>query len=178
MEEIWKDIPRYEGFYQASNIGRIKSLPRKVRAGNGFRLKRENILRHAVDKDGRCHVNLCVDGNAETIRVQLLVMAAFVGPCPDGKEVAHWDGNPSNNCLENLLYCTHKENISHKKRHGTEQQGEGHYRRSFTNVEVQEIRSRYIPFCPVNGGVPLAQEFGVSKMVISCLVARKTWKHI
>lgn len=116
MNEIWKDIPNYEGEYQASNMGRIRSLDRYVRginhySGREFRRRISGkILKPArFCKSG--HVSVVLDHGNSGIPVHQLVMRAFVGEPPAGMEVLHINGNPKDNRLENLRYGTRTENI-------------------------------------------------------------------
>lgn len=96
-QEEWKPVEGYEGFYEVSDLGRVKSLPRKWAKGG--------ILKPVPKKKGGyLKVGLCKNGKQETCLVHQLVMEAFVGRCPDGYEVDHYDWNPSNNKLENLSY--------------------------------------------------------------------------
>ena len=115
-EEVWKDIPGYEGKYQVSNLGRVKSLERKVRGVNHytgkdfFRTIPERILRPGKScKSG--HVSVVLGHGERGKPVHQLVMLAFVGPPPVGMEVRHLNGNPTDNRLENLSYGTRTENI-------------------------------------------------------------------
>lgn len=120
-DEIWKDIPRYEGYYQVSNLGRVKSLRRKVRNKQGFCYKRERILKPAqLKQSGHLYVNLCKDCECKPFKVHFLVLLSFVGPRPEGMESRHFpDRNPTNNCLENLSYATKTQNQRDRKKHGT-----------------------------------------------------------
>ena len=104
MVEVWKDIPNYEGFYQASSFGRIKSFHRH---------KKGKILKPATDAIGRKQVCLVKNSVHKHMRVHRLVMLAFI-PNPLNKAtVNHKDGNPSNNYLTNLEWATLSENIQH-----------------------------------------------------------------
>lgn len=102
-QEEWKSVVGYEGLYEVSDFGRVKSLPRKWAKGG--------MLKPAPDEWGYSTVGLCKNGKRKTNRIHILVMQTFNGECPEGCEVEHIDGNPSNNCLENLRYVTHKENM-------------------------------------------------------------------
>lgn len=116
MEEIWRDIPGYEGRYQVSNLGRVKSLPRVVERRNvlcncisrvtvpGRILKpqKQKISGHLEVKLGR--------SPAKHYRIHRLVAEAFLGPCPTGMEVCHNDSDPTNNCVSNLRYDTRHSN--------------------------------------------------------------------
>lgn len=125
--ERWAWVARYEGLYRVSSRGEIWSAPRPRTRGG--------ILKHAIPKARPYHwVTLTKDGKQKPHEVHKVVMEAFVGPCPEGMEVRHLDGNPDNNCWApgneeetvaaggNLIYGTHAENIRDKKRHGTEWQ--------------------------------------------------------
>ena len=98
MKEIWKDVPGYEG-YQVSNLGRVKSL-------NYHRTGKEGFLKPIMDCHGYSRVKLYSKG----LFVHRLVWITFNGPIPDGMVINHKDECPSNNCLDNLMVCTQKEN--------------------------------------------------------------------
>jgi len=112
MNEIWKDIKDYEGLYQVSNLGRIKSLKRKVFHISGERTVNERIL-----KQNDCTRYLCLflskDGKMKKFTVHRLIAETFIEnkefkPC-----VNHIDGNTKNNKVSNLEWCTYSENELH-----------------------------------------------------------------
>lgn len=107
MEEIWKDVKDYEGLYQVSSIGRIKSLPR-----NGT-INKERILKCTVDKDGYLKVNLSKNNIQRKIIVHRLVAMAFISNPYNYPQVNHIDGNKQNNEATNLEWVSNKENIQH-----------------------------------------------------------------
>ena len=115
MEEIWKDIPGYEGLYQVSNLGRVKSLPHWIQRRNVLTggvskvLTPEKILKPQPQKSGHLDVKLGTHP-AKHHRIHRLVMLAFCGPCPPGMEVCHNDSDPTNNRLDNLRYDTRSGN--------------------------------------------------------------------
>jgi hypothetical protein len=113
----WKNIPGYEGLYQVSSDGQVRSLDRPHRRGQ--------MMKPQIDtyRYGHISYHLCKNGKTKHWRSHQLVMLAFVGPCPEGMEVRHLDGNPSNNRLENLAYGTSKENAADSIKHGTKQFG-------------------------------------------------------
>ena len=118
QKEIWKDIPDYEGYYQVSNLGGIKSLDRVVPKKNGviYRVK-ERILKPS--KNGRGYLR--VDLNEKTKTVHVLVAIAFLGHKPDGTMkivVDHIDNDRLNNIVDNLQLITARENCS-KDRKGS-----------------------------------------------------------
>ena len=111
--EEWKDIPEYEGFYQASNLGRIKSLERIDALGH--RLK-EKILKPQINRYGYYLVQLYKQSIRKRYSVHRLVWIAFNGQIPEGYEINHLDERPVNNALSNLSLVTHKENLNYGTR--------------------------------------------------------------
>lgn len=116
MEEIWKDVVGYEGLYQVSNLGRVKSLARRrlmISQGNTvFGAVHERILKFGASLGYQC-VTLSKNGVHERIRVHKLVAKHFI-PNPEKKEqINHIDGNKHNNCANNLEWCTASENQRH-----------------------------------------------------------------
>lgn len=104
--EVWKDIEDFEGMYQISNLGRVKSL-------NYRHTKRERILQQRLNRYGYCHVNLYKNGKHYTFLVHRLVATAYI-PNPNEKpQVNHLDECKTNNCVGNLEWMTHKENVNY-----------------------------------------------------------------
>lgn len=103
--EIWKDIPEYEGLYQASNMGRIKSLKRPYRV-------KEKILKPAIIRNGYYIVSLCKNLKVKHYMVHRLVWEAFNGQIPENMQVNHLNEIKTDNRLENLNLMTAKENLN------------------------------------------------------------------
>jgi hypothetical protein len=121
--EHWVPIPRWERIYEASTLGRIRSLDRIITCSSGPpRSLRGRILRPAVRVDGHLQVTLCRNGQDYKRYVHSLVALAFLGPRPSGLEACHGDGNPANNRPENLRYGSHGSNLLDRVRHGTHHQ--------------------------------------------------------
>lgn len=116
MEEIWKDIPEYEGYYQASNIGRIRSLDRLIeneRIGNYIR--KGVVLSPKITQRGYLSVALSKKSKTNHFMIQILVAMAFLGHKKSGydKIVNHKDLNKKNNNIGNLEVISQRENIIH-----------------------------------------------------------------
>lgn len=113
MIEIWKDIPSYEGYYQASNTGRIKSI---LFQNNVYNKKyfRKKILKPKITKDCCSRVELWKDGKHKTYLVHRLIATTFLENLLHTKmTVNHKDGNRLNNNIENLEWVSLKENTNH-----------------------------------------------------------------
>ena len=106
MEE-WRDIPGWEGLYQASSEGQIRSLPRLTNRG---RTIRGRVLSPGRGKGLYYNVALCRDGKPRSFKLHILVALAFHGERPGGMDVMHLDNNPENNAADNLRYGTKSEN--------------------------------------------------------------------
>lgn len=115
MMEIFKDIPGYEGYYQASNMGRIKSLERVIVDSRNIRIFKEKILKPII-VHGYCHVTLSKNGKRKAFIVHRLVLLTFKGP--SDLQTNHIDCDKKNNRIENLEYVTCLENIRHAYKNG------------------------------------------------------------
>ena len=115
MKEIWKDIPGYEGLYQASSFGQIKSLGAVVHVGGKWcgpktRRKREKILAQNKNIHGYKMVSLCKNGKVRVFTVHRLVMITFSQNIHGKPQIDHIDGDRANNNLNNLRWATPSEN--------------------------------------------------------------------
>lgn len=102
-EEVWEDVKGYEGYYQVSNIGRVKSLTRKY--------TKERILKHNI-RNGYKAVILCVEGKPKNVSVHRLVATAFIDNSNNYPVINHIDGNRTNNEMCNLEWCTQSHNVT------------------------------------------------------------------
>ncbi len=121
MKEIWKDIKGYEGLYQASNLGRIKSISKMVNGSNQFGvkfkyLKKDKILKPVINNHDYLQVSLYKNNKKVEIRIHQLVAQTFLPNPNNYKIINHKDGNKHNNCIENLEYCTQSHNVNESYR--------------------------------------------------------------
>lgn len=123
--EIWKPVVGYEGYYEVSDHGRVRSLTRIVTTSDGRTWEQPGrILRPGVsgERSPRQVVSLHREGHGRSHLVHRIVLQSFVGPCPDGMEGCHNDGDPQNNWLSNLRWDTSSENNLDTVRHGNHYQ--------------------------------------------------------
>ena len=113
-KEIWKDIEGYEGCYQVSNLGRVRSVDRTITRKDGVTVNvKGRVLSTPPNQDGYPHVNLHKDGQGNSQKVHRLVAKAFIPNPQKNKEINHIDENKANNDIENLEWCTRKHNMNH-----------------------------------------------------------------
>lgn len=171
--ENWRDVIGYEGFYQVSDDGRVRSLwrllPHAVRAGVR---KPKIILKYGSNNQGRLQVTLSRDNVQKRFQVHRLVLAAFTGPCPDGLEGLHKNGDHLDCKISNLKWGTHAENMQDTVRHGHARLGEASGKSKLTEQDVRDIRAS------TDTGRILANRYGISQPAIVNIRSRKTWKHV
>lgn len=110
--EQWKPVIGYEGLYEVSSWGRVRSVPRTVTRSDGVvQQLRGRLLVQSVTRAGYMRVDLCREGVRRPFEVHTLVSLAFNGPRPEGMQIMHADDDPTNNRPENLSYGTQTENM-------------------------------------------------------------------
>ena len=117
--EQWTWVAGYEGLYEVSSFGNVRSVDRVEPCGNFFRKRSGRELTQKVRDYGRREVTLCRDGQQRSRFVHHLVAEVFVAERPAGLILCHKDGNPGNNVPDNLYWGTHAENVRDSVRHGT-----------------------------------------------------------
>lgn len=119
MQEIWKDIKGYEGLYQVSNLGRVKSLYRKIKTINGYvKTVRQKLLKQTIDDTGYYVVSLWKNNKHIRPHIHRLVAENFIINIENKPCINHIDGNKLNNNVLNLEWCTAKENNIHAYENG------------------------------------------------------------
>lgn len=171
IQEIWKDIPDYEGKYQASNLGRIKSLPRFAT------INTERILKDCSGSHGYRFVGLSNGASRKSLHVARLVLMAFRGIPKPKIQANHKNGIKTDNRLENLEWVTCKENIRHGFKLGllTGPLGERSSASKLKTTDVLRIRELSKSGLSYKEIAPM---FGVLENNICRIVNRKRWNHI
>lgn len=141
MQEIWKDIPDYEGLYQASNLGRIKSLNR---IDNCNRLRKSKILKFTKINNGYLQVQLSKNGKTQVLLVHRLIALTFLDNSNEFKIVNHINGIKTDNRVENLEWCTQSHNINESYRLGLQirQYGKDNYHSK--NINQYDLQGNFI----------------------------------
>lgn len=175
QKEIWKPVNNYEGLYEVSNFGRVKSLPKEWTAGwNGIKRRHEGfLLKPHRGRDGYLSVSLSKDGKIKHCSVHRLVLLSFVGT--SDLDCNHKDGDKENNCLGNLEYCTTRENIRHAYKMGLKNnRGEKGSAAKLTNAIVKNIRENKFNLTKKE----FAACYNVSISTIKMILSNKTWRHV
>lgn len=119
VHETWIPVPSWEGLYEVSDQGEVRSLPRTAPGSfAGVRRLPGKVLRPVKDPSEHVAVTLTEGDRRERHSVHRLVMRTFVGPCPEGMEVLHNNGDPTDNRLSNLRYGTRSDNLYDAVKHG------------------------------------------------------------
>lgn len=166
--EVWKNIPDYEGFYQVSNFGRVKSIKRIIIRKNGTKyFCPEKLIKYVTNK-GYKYLCLCKNGKVKRFGVHQLVLRAFVGVQEKGMEVRHLDNNPSNNKLENLAYGTKSDNMQDAVRCGSLSR----CHTNLTDEQVIAILSDNRRICEI------AKFYNINNGTVVAIKQRKYFKHL
>jgi len=177
QNEIWLPVPNYNGLYEVSNFGNVRGLQRDVVNSKGvkFTIKPKELKKGCAGTKNRYkRVVLCKNSKIERWFIHRLVAMAFI-PNPDNKpQVNHIDNNQSNNRVENLEWCTHKENMQHEVKNGRTQQGVKNKGVKLTEQQVLKIRE----LRKTMRNIDIANMYNVDRNAITAICTGKTWKHL
>lgn len=156
--EVWASVVGFEGRYEVSNYGAVRSLDRQVQLWRHVRTYPGQMLKPRAARNGYLRVKISDNGSHKWMAVHRLVCEAFNGPQPDGKEiVAHNDGCRTNNRAENLRWASWSENTQDRFKHGTMNMGPDNPSYKFSDDVIAEIRNSSEP------PRVLAAKFSISK---------------
>lgn len=163
MNERWLPIKGYEGLYEVSNTGYVRSI------------KRDKILK-MENKNGYYSVNLYKQKQVHKY-VHRLVAETFLQNPSCFMEVNHKDSNKHNNRVENLEWCDRTFNLQHSYDNGLKRFGEKHGMHKLTENDVAKIRNEYIKGDVNYSTTALAKKYGVKQCTIHAIVTGRLWKH-
>lgn len=173
MSEVWKWVVGYEGLYQVSSAGKVKSVDRQVTYKDGRVCFRNGVtLSPGRHKVGYPYVTLYKHGKGKSYTIHKLVVLAFVGPVPKGLEICHNDGNPENCSLENLRIDTRPSNIRDRVKHYGGQNGANNHQAKLSEDQVKSIRSDNRKLSEI------AKDYGMAQSTISQIRSKKRWAHV
>lgn len=170
--ETWKSVAGYDGHYEVSDMGNIRSVPRVDRIGHPWKGR---VLKPGTDSKGYRYVQLCVNASTRIRRVHTLVLEAFVGEKPIGHECAHGNGVRNDNRLLNLSWKTPSQNNLDKRRHGTNGCGEKSPRSKLSEVDARRM---HVLRAEGLSQRALAERFRVSRSLVSMILHGKVRAHL
>lgn len=172
-KEKWKKIPGFDDRYEASNMGRLRS--------NNYKLSGRTVILKPALTNGYLRTMLLTDsGKYKTVSVHSLICLAWIGE-RNGLEINHIDGNPQNNRLDNLEYCTRSENMKHAYKLGLEKpmRGSLNGNSKLTESQVKELKEAKRIGGRFWGRNAYAKKFGVNEKHIQEIVnSDRLWIHV
>ena len=183
--EVWKNVIGYEGLYQVSNLGNVKSLDREVAPNNRVPSWRKGkMCKQSKSNLGYMTVGFTVNNVKVNKYVHRLVAEVFVDNINDYPQVNHIDCNKTNNKTNNLEWCTNSQNHIHATKNGLNKlhlhrvaySGEENGRSLLTKEQVLEIKQKYIPY--KYSAKKLSKEYNVSESCITHILNNTSWQKI
>ena len=174
--EQWKQIQGYEGYYEISNLGNIRSIERTV-DHNGRKVKRKGkMIKPNLNRNGYLTARLCKNGKSTAYLIHRLVAIHFIDNPNNKPVVNHKDFNRQNNNSENLEWTTQKENIEHAESRKDEATRIVNVKKALTKISPEDkqwIKDNYITRDKTFGAKALAEKFGVTPVYISIIANSK-----
>ena len=177
MTEVWIPVKGYEGLYEVSNLGEVKSLP-KI---SGTCMRQEKILsKNRLSKDGYIRVALAKNGKPHEFKVHKIVAEHFVPNLQNKETVNHIDGNKLNNRIDNLEWADRHEQLIHAYKLELKKPMRGRLscNAKLSEDDVRYIRKHYKRNSTEFGTVALSKKFGVTDRVIGLVVNGKSYRNV
>lgn len=169
--ERWLPVPGYEGFYEVSDTGCVRSVRHWTKAG----WRGGTVLSQFTDGDGYFRVNLSRLGSVRSRPVHALVLMAFQGMPAKGQQGCHGPGGRTVNDTGNLYWGSAQVNSDDKNRDGTMARGERQGNARLRAADIRAIRERY---AAGEGQLALARNYGISQPHVSRIILRQSWQHV
>jgi len=175
MQEDWRPVVGYEGLYEVSDHGRVRSLDRIDTAGRRLKGKILSQCLSGRKPDNTYRVVKLSDApRSKTACVHVLVAEAFHGPRPEGFHAAHHDGNREHNTAINIRWKTVSDNQLDRLRHGTGGQGSANPRARLKESDIRTVRALSADYTQAD----IALLFGVSRRTVGMILTGDTWTHV
>lgn len=178
MQETWKPVLGYEGHYEVSDLGRVRSTDTRINLASGrTRVRKGRVLAEQWTNRRYASISLARDGETNGARVHRLAAVAFVENPNSADEVNHIDGDRRNNAASNLEWVTRAQNNDHAISSGLKiaVKGVAHGMARLSEETVLAIRAKHSQGTSM---YRLAKNYGVSIQTISAIVNRRSWSHI
>lgn len=178
MIEVWKDIRGYEGEYQVSNLGRVRSLDRIEIITDSLGRQYKRVLKGKLlspNDNGSGYLTVQLGRKGGRHYIHRLVAEHFVDNPLSLPEINHIDNDTKNNTADNLEWVTRKQNICHMVKQNRHQKGSNHYRAKLNELLVIEIKQM------LKQGISekyIASKYGVKQATINDIKHKRTWKHV
>jgi hypothetical protein len=172
MKEIWKDILNYEGLYQASTFGKIKSLKRNNTNGK--------ILKPFLNSNGYLYITLSKNGKCKNFKIHKIIASTFIGePTFDKKEIRHLNGNRFDNNSSNLKYGNRSEQMKDRIKHGTHFQPDNKGSKQWLSKLMDSDILEIIDLIKLGwSDTKIAIKYNVCRQTINGIRNHKTWRHV
>lgn len=173
--EIWRDVPGYDGHFEASSFGRVRSKDRivvkKTRYGGVMTQRYYGKILNPHTERGYKYVHVGVAGRKVRVGVHRLVLLAFHGEGPVGQITRHLNGDPADNRPENLAWGDHQQNMADRKKHGRYANGERHCMAKISKEQAYLIKNSNAT------GAQLARLHGISQTQVSRIRRGQSWQE-
>lgn len=169
-KEIWSPVVSYEGIYEVSNLGNVKHLEykRKNTLTGGYSIMKERILKPVKHKNGYVVLDLHKNRFHKIILLHRIVAVTFIPNTKNRPQINHLDGNKENNRVDNLEWCTPRENVLHAVKNGLSKS-------KLLPYDIILIRQQ---LCNNEKQTEIAKRFNVSKYVIQDIKRNRNWNHV
>lgn len=170
--ERWRPVIGFEGLYEISNQGRVRSVSRWVSIGKGKRLSEGRIISQSI-KEGYPTVCLCNCGIEQHKTVHRILAESFIPG--SGEVVRHLDGDKLHCTEDNLAWGSYADNEKDKREHGRLVYGEAHHQAKLTIEMVKDIRAMH------ERGITqlsIARSIGIGRGAVGCVIRGETWRHV
>lgn len=170
--EEWRPVVGFEGYYEVSSEGRVRSVDRVLSTPTGPQRHRGRLLTQRLHSRGYLQASLSKDGRTSVLLIHRLVLLAFRGE--HAAEARHLNGNKTDNRLVNLAWGSSKENAADRRHHGTQHRGSRTGGAKLTEADIPKIRER---LAMGHRHTDIARDFAVSSASISGIARGVTWRH-